>query len=152
MRRKDRTRDSRFALEVIRDCEYAALATVNPDNTPYCIPFSPVVLDGFIYFHCATEGKKLDNIAANPIVCVTGVRHTKRVPEKFTTEFESAVVIGKCVIITDESEKMKALRAICEKYADSSMGEFDNAVKKDINRTGICKITIQDITGKAHFL
>lgn len=88
MRRKDRKKDADFALEVLRDCEYATLATVNEDGTPYCIPISPVLVDGCIYFHCALEGKKLDNINQNPNVCVSCVRHTKLVPEKFTTELK----------------------------------------------------------------
>ena len=36
MRRKDREKDAVFALEVMRDCEYATLATVNPDKTCVC--------------------------------------------------------------------------------------------------------------------
>ncbi|MDF2839216.1 MAG: putative nitroimidazole resistance protein, partial [Evtepia sp.] len=56
MRRKDREKDSQFALEVLKNCEYATLATVNPDGTPYCIPISPAMMDGALYFHCALEG------------------------------------------------------------------------------------------------
>ncbi|MDR0487631.1 MAG: pyridoxamine 5'-phosphate oxidase family protein [Treponema sp.] len=150
MRRKDREKDSSFAMEVISTCEYAVLATVNADGTPYCVPVSPVTLNGFIYFHGAPEGRKFDNIANNPAVCITCVRNVKSVPEKFTTAYESAVVCGSCSVVIDEDEKIKALRAICEKYANSNMDEFDNAVKNMLHRTGIFKITIGQITGKAN--
>ncbi len=149
MRRKDREMDNIFALEVLRDCEYATLATVNEDNTPYCIPISLVLIDNCIYFHCASEGKKLDNIKLNQNVCISCVRHTKLIPEKFTTEFESSVAIGKCEIVNDDTEKILALKLICEKYASSNMAEFDNAIKRSLSKTTVCKIIIECITGKA---
>ena len=105
MRRKDREKDATFALEVIRDCEYATLATVNPDGTPYCIPISPILMDNIIYFHCTLEGKKLTNIANNSAVCISGVRHTRLVPEKLTTEFDSAITFGNCSMVADDGEK-----------------------------------------------
>ena len=149
MRRKDREKDAEFALEVLTDCEYATLATVNADGTPYCIPISPVVIGDAVYIHSAMEGKKLDNIAINQTVCISCVRHTKLIPEKFTTEFESAVATGKCEIIKDNAEKISALRVICEKYAQTNMGEFDNAINRSLDRTAVCKIHIEQITGKA---
>lgn len=149
MRRKDREKDAAFALEVLRDCEYATLATVNADGTPYCIPISPVLVDGIIYFHCALEGNKLDNIGHNNNVCVSGVRHTRLVPEKFTTEFESAVAFGCCTVVKDDGEKIMALRMICEKYAAENISAFDDAIRRSLLRTGVCRIEISSITGKA---
>jgi len=147
MRRKDREKDKKFALDVLGGCEYAVLATVNADNTPYCIPISPVLTGEIIYFHCAGEGKKIDNIKQNSSVCLTGVRNTKLIPEKFTTEYESAVAFGKCEIVENEKEKIKALEMICEKYAKDAEGTAGQ-IKKYLNRTGIWKIVIEEITGK----
>lgn len=149
MRRKDRERDADFAREVLRDCEYATLATVNPDGTPYCVPISPVLTGDTLYFHCAPEGQKLQNIAQSPQVCVSGVRHTNLVPEKFTTEYESAVAVGRCETVVADEEKILALRLICEKYAPSNMAAFDDAIARSLGRTGVCKLTIGSITGKA---
>jgi len=150
MRRKDREQSSEFALEILRDCEYAVLATANPDGTPYCIPISPVLIDGAIYFHCALEGKKLDNILSNPSVCITAVRHTKLLPEKFTTEFESAVARGICKIIDSQEEKISVLQVICEKYAAGNIKNADRMIAASLPRTGVCKIIIDEVTGKAN--
>jgi len=152
MRRTDREQSPAFALKVLRDCEYATLATVNADGTPYCIPISLIVTGNIIYFHCAMEGQKLDNISRNNTVCVSGVRYTKSVPEKYTNAYESAVAVGKCVIVSDETEKIAALRAICEKYAGSSMENFDAAIAKSLHKTCVCRIDIEKITGKANKL
>ena len=150
MRRKDRQKDATFALEVFRDCEYATLATVNPDGTPYCMPISPVLNDTTIYFHCALEGKKLTNIQHNNAVCISAVRYTKLVPEKFTTEYESAVAIGSCVMVQDPEEKKMALRLICDKYAVENKANAEDAITRSLPRTGIGKILITEITGKAN--
>jgi len=150
MRRKDREKDASFALEVLRDCEYATLATINTDGTPYCIPISPVLIDKTAYFHCATEGQKLENIAHKNTVCISGVRYTKLIPEDYSTEYESAVASGKCTIVTDEQEKITALREICKKYAKNSMQHIDRAIAESLHKTCICKIDIKQITGKAN--
>ena len=149
MRRKDREKDSTFALEVMRDCEYATLATINTDGTPYCIPISPAVTDNVIYFHCALEGKKLTNINLNSAVCISSVRHTKLLPEQYTTEYESAVAIGKCSVVSDDVEKTMALRLICEKYANNFMVQAMNKIAESLSRTCVCKIIVEKITGKA---
>ena len=150
MRRKDREQDASFAYRVLRDCEYVSLATVNTDGTPYCIPISPVLVGNALYFHSALEGQKLTNISRNSAVCISGVRYTKLVPEKFTTEYESAVATGKCVIVTDTEEKVMAMRALCEKYAKDSMGLFDEVMAKSFHRTCVCRVDIERITGKAN--
>ena len=149
MRRKDRelTKDEAFAI--LRECEYAALATINEDKTPYCIMISPVVMNENIYFHCAKEGQKLDNIAKSPHVCITCAKNTRLVPEHFTTLYESAVVYGTARLVENDAEKIAALKALCEKYASSNMSAFEDAIHKSLHRTGICEITIDHITGKA---
>ena len=149
MRRAEREMGTDFALSVVSNCEYAALATVNEDGTPYCMTVSPVVVGGAVYFHCAPVGKKLDNITRCSKVCISCVQNTRLVPEQFTTNYESAVATGVCEVITDDNEKIMALRAICEKYAMSNMSEFDSAIKKSLSRTTVCKITIEQLTGKA---
>ena len=148
MRRTDREKDATFALEVLRHCEYATLATINVDGTPYCIPISPVLIGHAIYFHCATEGQKLTNISQNNAVCVSGVRYTKLVPERFTTEYESAVATGSCSLVLSDEEKKMALRAICEKYAKSNMEHMEEKIAESLHRTCVCRIDIVQISGK----
>lgn len=150
MRRTDRQKDDVFAAEVLRDCEYSTLATINPDGTPYCIPISLVMVGKTAYFHCATEGQKLRNISQNSSVCISGVRHTKLVPESFTTEYESAVATGKCTPVTDDEEKVMALRAICEKYAGNYMEQAEKMIAEALHRTCVYRIDIEGISGKAN--
>jgi len=152
MRRKDRQKDEIFAKQVFRDCEYATLATVDHNLMPYCIPISPVIEDNIIYFHCATEGKKLENINNNSNVCISCVSYTTLRPERYTTEYMSAVAFGRCIVVDDETEAVHALRLIAEKYAKSNLGEFTEQVEASRGATLVMKISIDMITGKANII
>ncbi len=149
MRRKDREKDYDFGLHVIDKSQYAVLAMINADDkTPYCIPVSAVRIDKSIYFHCATEGQKIDNLMANPNVCISFVSDVNPISEKYTTEYESAIVKGTAENVTDESEKIAALKAICLKYAADNMDNFQNAINRLLSRTAVWKIEIKELTSK----
>ena len=49
----------------------------------------------------------------------------------------------------DDNEKIMALREICDKYAKGVSG-FDEQIEQLLHRTGICKVQIEEITGKAN--
>lgn len=149
MRRKDRQFSRERAMALLENCEYAVLATVNEDGTPYCIPISPVLVGEDIYFHCALEGQKLDNIARQPRVCVTCVGRTQLQPQDFTTFFESTVIFGTAEMVEEQEQKEEALLAICRKFAASNMEKAPQAIARSMARTGICRIHIQEITGKS---
>jgi nitroimidazol reductase NimA-like FMN-containing flavoprotein (pyridoxamine 5'-phosphate oxidase superfamily) len=148
MRRADRERGAEFALEILEKSEYATLSTVSADGEPYGVPVHIVLLNGALYFHCALEGQKLENIAANPNVCVSTVGELRLVPENFTTRYESAVAFGKCALVTDAEEKRAALVAICEKFTPVGAEKIASVVERTLEKTGICRVTIERVTGK----
>lgn len=148
MRRKDREMDAAFALQVLERCPFATLAMVQPDGAPYAISISPALMDGAVVFHCAEEGMKTDCLRANPQVCITAACDVVPVPERFTTEYSSAVAFGRAEEVTDDQEKIRALRAICERYAASNMEDFDGAIERSLWRTAIWKIPLDEVTGK----
>ncbi|MFA5585051.1 MAG: pyridoxamine 5'-phosphate oxidase family protein [Saccharofermentanales bacterium] len=148
MRRKDRQADENFALEIVDSCSYATVSMVMPDGRPYGIPLSIVRMDGFLYFHCAPRGKKLDALLACPQVSVACVGRVRPLKNEFTTEYESAIVDGTAVRVTDHDEKVRALRAICLRYTPDHMDAFEDAVRESLHRTDLWRIEIQAITGK----
>ncbi len=150
MRRKDREKDRDFALDVIKRSEYSVLSMITPENTPYGIPISHVLSDEVIYFHSAKEGKKSEILETNSRVSLTCVCDTELVPEKFTTKYKSAVVVGNCSLVTEDSEKKAALMLICEKYAGSNIESAGNSIERNLNITSVYKITPIEITGKGN--
>lgn len=148
MRRTDRERDRVFALEVIDQCEYGVAAFSTGTDQPYCIPLSLVRVGDELYFHCAMEGRKLDLMRANPKVCVSFVSSNVAARDKFTTYFKSAVVEGTAYEVKEDSVKVEALRALCQKLTPSNMEHFDRAIEKSLGRTGVWGIHIEQVTGK----
>ena len=51
--------------------------------------------------------------------------------------------------VTDDREKINALRILCERHTPANMGEFEDAVRKSLKVTGIWKIRMKEVTGKA---
>ena len=148
MRRKDRKLDEQVAVSLLEHCEYAVLSTIGEDGNPYGIPISPVLEGKNLYFHCALEGTKLQNIRNHPAVCITCVGETRLVPEKFTTEYQSAIAFGTASMVEDEEEKVRILYLLCQKYAASNLDAFDREVKRSLHRTVICKIAITEWSAK----
>jgi len=101
-----------------------------------------------IYFHCAVEGHKLENLRNNKRVsfCVTG--KTEVLPDKFTTRYESAIVFGNAVELADD-EKHNGLMEIVKKYSPGFMEEGLQYAKNSIHKARVFKIVIESITGKS---
>ena len=147
MRRKDIEMNEDFAFSVLDKAPFVTLSMVNEDK-PYSVPVSIARDNDILYFHCALEGTKIDILNKNNNVTLTAVSKCKPRPIDFTLEYESAVVNGKAFSVTDEKEKIYALKLICEKYALSNMDNFENAINRSLHRTNIIKIEIDDIYGK----
>ena len=148
MRRSDREISIQEA-RVILDCaEYGVLSTVGKDGQPYGVPLSYVYKNDGIYFHCAISGHKLDNIEYNPKVSLCVVGDTKVLPDKFATEYESAVVFGVASEVNG-TERYKALLWLLEKYCPDFIEEGKLYIEQKDKTTKVYKIEINHISGKA---
>lgn len=148
MYKKNCARDGQFALTVFSQCEYATIATISPDGTPYATPISPVIMDGSLYFHSATYGQRVDYLKERPKVSVSAVGETTLLPEDYTTAYQSAHLQGDCLLVADDQEKIAVLRLICQKYAPSHMAQFDAVIAKSLHVTAIYKVMPTHICGK----
>jgi nitroimidazol reductase NimA-like FMN-containing flavoprotein (pyridoxamine 5'-phosphate oxidase superfamily) len=152
MRRKDREKDRDFALSIVDKCLYAVLSTVSDDGSPYGIPLS-IARDGeWIYFHCAHEGHKVDNLRRFPKVSLACVGNVNEPPDNFTTVYESAIVFGTASEVCSDEEKRRGLRLICERHTPANMNAFDKAMNDSLAITAVWKIHIDEISGKERVL
>ena len=148
MRRTDREMDRDFALGVVDKCEYAVISMIDEEGAPYCLPIT-IVRDGeYIYIHTAKAGKKIEALKKNPSVCISCVGDTQMATDKFTTEFESAIVRGIAEEVVEDEEKIHGLRILSQRHTPTNMHNFDEAIEKSLFRTGVWKIRITDVTGK----
>lgn len=146
--------DSQWALEVMRKAPYITVSFTRADGTAYGVPLSLASKDDNVwYFHCAPEGDKLDAIAVNPEVCLSAV--TKCQPTvgpkdgTFTLQYRSAIAFGKAEVVTDDYEKILALRLISQRFLPKHMAAFEEAVERSLHRTTVVRIVLLDPpTGK----
>lgn len=149
MRKAARQKDEEWALNVFDRAPFVTMSMIRPDGTPYGLPLSLIRSNRrTFYFHCADEGDKLDCIRANPVVSLSAV---SRCTPKFETEkknftmyYDSAIALGEAEIVTDNSEKIMALRLLCQRFLPKHMENFDEAVKRSLERTVVVKITLTE--------
>ena len=149
MRKAARHKDEEWALNVFDRAPFVTMSMIRPDGTPYGLPLSLIRSNRrTFYFHCADEGDKLDCIRANPVVSLSAV---SRCTPKFETEkknftmyYDSAIALGEAEIVTDNSEKIMALRLLCQRFLPKHMENFDEAIKRSLERTVVVKITLTE--------
>lgn len=148
MRRQDRKTDDKQALRILESGEYGILSTSGSNGYAYGVPVSYAYSEGCIYFHCAVEGHKLDNIAHNNKVSFCVVGETEVLPGNFSTKYESVVVFGKASEVNGD-EKREALMTILRKYSPKFMDKGIEYIKADASKTKVIKIEIEHMTGKS---
>lgn len=154
MRKAKREMPSNWALQIMDKAPYITVSMTDADGTPYAVPLSLARTDeNTFYFHCAQEGKKLDILRNNPNVWLTAVTTCKPTvgPKdgSFTLEFKSAMARGIAEIIEEETEKIKALRAVCQRFLPNHMDAFDNSIARSLGHTAVVRIKLTEPpTGK----
>lgn len=149
MRKETRRQDARWALEVFDRAPYVTVSMCRPDGTPYGLPLSLVRADETtFYFHCADEGEKLDCLESNPIVSLSAVSKCTPVFEdatlNYTEHYRSAVAVGRCERVDSRSEKILALRLLCERFLPKYMNHFEEAIARSLDRTNVIKIVLTE--------
>lgn len=148
MRRQDRKIDDTEAIRILEAGEYGILSTCGSNGYSYGVPISYAYSSGSIYFHCATEGQKLENIKHNNLVSFCVVGKIEPLPQDFAVNYESTIVFGKAVEIFEE-EKQAALEALVAKYSSAFTKEGLEYIRKAWDVTRLFKIEIEHMTGKA---
>lgn len=148
IRRQDRAITGAILDDILREAPYGFLATVSPDGWPYGIPISYVYDGTAVFFHCAIEGHKLDNIAADDRVTFTAVTDAEVLPDKFGTNYKSVVLFGRAREIFDE-EKEAALRLFIEKYSSEFQEAGERYIQGSKDKTRLFRIDVEYRTGKS---
>lgn len=148
LRRKDRAITDGEAIAILNKAEYGVLSTISPDGKPYGVPLSFCIIDNCIYFHCAIEGRKIDNIEKNHSVSFCAVGNTEILPDKFGTKYESVIVSGEVVEIFDDNKQI-ALENLLKKYSSNYFSKGLEYIETLKTKTRVFKISITHFSGKA---
>jgi nitroimidazol reductase NimA-like FMN-containing flavoprotein (pyridoxamine 5'-phosphate oxidase superfamily) len=145
LRRQDRRMDRAEAEELLKQVDYGFLATAGPDGQPYVVPLNHAYVDGYIVFHCAGQGLKLDNIRQNPKVSYAVCSEHEVQPEQHTTRYRSAIAFGRAEIVEDFALKKGLLVALASRLAPGVQFMCDDEY---VARTGVVRVKVEHLTGK----
>jgi nitroimidazol reductase NimA-like FMN-containing flavoprotein (pyridoxamine 5'-phosphate oxidase superfamily) len=152
MRRKEREiSDNGIIEKIIMKADVCRIAIAN-DNMPYIVTMNFGYEDDVnpsIYFHCANEGRKLEMIRKNNLVCFQmDADHEISKGEKgcdWGMKYSSIVGYGHISFITGNDSKKKGLDCILEHYGGGGNYQYD---EKTIEGTTILRLDIKEIKGK----
>lgn len=150
MRRKDRQRDAAFAWQVMREAPYATLSLADGAGRPYAVPVSQAADEeaGAIYFHCALAGEKYEIFRDGCEAAMSAVSHAEIIPDEYTVAYASAVAQGRLEIVTDEKERMRAIKILCMQFDPEAGEKYVSCMKNSGARTCVVRLSVEEITCK----
>lgn len=148
MRRRDKELPPEVAKKILRNGSFGVLSTADAKGIPYGVPVNYVYVDNVIYVHSAIVGHKLQNIASNSDVSFCVVQRAEVIPEKFSTDYRSAIAFGRAIIVQDSQEKVDSLKKLVAKYSADFLSEGAEEIDASLDVTAVIRIDILHLTGK----
>ncbi|MDH6355628.1 nitroimidazol reductase NimA-like FMN-containing flavoprotein (pyridoxamine 5'-phosphate oxidase superfamily) [Dysgonomonas sp. PH5-45] len=153
MRRKDREVTTKEEIVEIFSKADACRIAFSVDNVPYivCLNYgyewegeTPV-----LYFHCAHEGKKLEQMARNNYVCFQlDTEHELYHREDIvycTMNYASVVGMGYLKTVEDEAERIKGLNLLMMHHGHRAPVEYPEG---SMRRTTVLRLDVTEYTAK----
>jgi uncharacterized protein len=147
MRRKQcEVTDPEKIREILVRCRVGRFATIGADGYPYITPVNYVFYQGAIYFHCAHQGEKIDNIARDNRVCFEvdiplsyfDLASDPSRPPCLVHQFYHCVIIrGRAEVVQDMQEKVASLNALMA--AHENRPDF-NLITSDTPAVSLCTV------------
>ena len=137
------------ARDILERGQYGVLSCICDDGLPYGVPLSYALSGNSLYFHCAPEGQKLDNIMHDSRVCFTVVTEGENLGEKLTMRYESAMAFGTARMVHGEDERRAALELLCRKYVPTlDLSQGLDSVCGNLIHTAVLRMDVEYISGK----
>jgi len=149
IRRKDREITNNNHLKgALKTASYITIALCK-NNEPYLVSLS----HGYdkkkncLYFHCASNGKKIDFLKSNNKVWGQAVQ-VYRVKEQCDYDYTSVHFKGKIFLIKNLSEKQHAMQVMIRQRSPNPEEYMKKVLAENLSKTTMGKIEINYITGK----
>jgi nitroimidazol reductase NimA-like FMN-containing flavoprotein (pyridoxamine 5'-phosphate oxidase superfamily) len=151
-RHHKRITDLAIIFNLLDTCHVGRLGTISSDGWPMIKPLN-FARDGWsLYFHCAVDGEKLDDIRRDSRVCfevdlpIAYVKGTIENPCRAEYLYRSVIIRGRATLVENRAEKIQALDCLMRKFQPGTTFSGYSDDKLDI--TGIVRIDIDDLSGK----
>jgi len=103
MKRKDKEITDRMEIESILSQARICRIGFSQNTKPYIVPMNFGYKDGYLFFHCAQEGMKIDIIKQNNNVCFeVDINHEitdTGIPCDWSTRYSSVIGFGKALLV-----------------------------------------------------
>jgi uncharacterized protein len=148
MRRKDKEITDRAEMEnILRRATVCHLALADAGE-PYVVPLCFGYEDGFLYFHTAAEGRKLEMLEKNKRVCFCVETDVWIMsgddPCDWGVVFQSVIGYGWAEMVDDRDGKIAGLNAVVRQY-EGDAGGYSEA---NLQATRVIRVAIDQMTGK----
>jgi nitroimidazol reductase NimA-like FMN-containing flavoprotein (pyridoxamine 5'-phosphate oxidase superfamily) len=153
VRRKDReVTDPKELRQVLKRTKYVTVALCM-DSEPYLVTLSHGYdqVKNCLYFHCASEGKKLVYLKANSKVWGQAVLDFG-VTDECDYAYQSVHFSGKISLIEDLSEKQHAIEVLVRQLSQKPEAKLAKIKPEKLKQTTIGRIDIEYMSGKKHEL
>lgn len=148
MRRSEKEITDESALKAVIQQSLVCRLGLSDGYQPYVVPLNFGYEDGFLYFHAALEGRKIEMIRRNNCVCFEFDINAEIVESQEVCDwgmrYRSVIGFGKADILDDLEEKGRALEIIMRQYSDRSFIFPEESVA----RTAVIKVAIESMAGK----
>ena len=139
--------DKAAVEELLRQSDWGVMATAGGGQA-YAVPLNYAYVQDRIVFHGALEGRKLDEIAAQPRICFCVCRQTGTVQDHGGNPCHvdnwSVLVFGRAKLVTEEARKAELANAFNRVYRPEAK-ELD---AKRLAGCAIVEIEIDEMTAR----
>lgn len=147
IRRTKQTLPTVECYEILKTEPRGVMAVYGIEGYPYAFPLNYVLLDNKMYFHCATEGHKLEAIAKNNKVsfCVMDKGYQK--DNHWSLNIRSVIVFGTVEIVKDDKLARIILQELGNKYYPKAES-VEEEIQKHFSHVKVLELSIHHISGK----
>lgn len=149
MRRKEQEIVDKAELEALLTKAKVLRLGLIDGNAPYVVPVCFGYRDGRLYVHSSAQGRKMEIIKRNNLVCFEVEEDVEVVSAaqacKWTVRYRSVIGYGRVSLVEDSGEKIEALNIIMDHYSGKPDQEYPEPL---VDLTAILRIDIESMTGK----
>lgn len=145
-------------VRILSATNIGRMATIDSQGYPYIIPVNFVFHEGCVYFHCALQGEKLDNLTRNPKVCFEADVPLAYLAVDFTPEkdpccthqyYHCVIIRGLARVLPDGELKTTALNLLMVKHEGNS--DFSAITEQHVKykMCNVVEVKPERMTGKS---
>lgn len=149
MRRNDKAITDPGLLDEILNKAIICRLALCDDGVPYIVPLNFGYSDGYLHFHSATEGRKLEILKKSPRICFEIETDTEPdpggTPCAWSMRYRTIIGYGVAEFVDDPGEKLASLNQIVKKFLGKDGFRF---TVESMAKIVVFRVKITEMTGK----